>query len=131
MAATDDDRGYVKAWRARLDAARSRDEVWRTTAVSHARRIATLLCTDFGATTVVLFGSVARGDAATVRSDGSTSDIDLLVTGVAAKDWWDAVAAVRPLDDGALRVDLVRAEEASDALIAVATREGVVVSDAR
>ena len=75
-----------------------------------------------GVTRVVLFGSLARGEA------GPGSDVDLWVEGLADADWLDATQVVRAAVRHA-EVDVVRAECASDALRAGVAAQGVVLRE--
>jgi predicted nucleotidyltransferase len=83
----------------------------------------TLLVERFGATRVVLFGSLLRG-----RLD-DWSDVDLAVAGVAPADHFRAAAAIETLLDAT--VDLVRCEEAPPSLLARLDEEGSGWRDAR
>ena len=56
-----------------------------------ARAIATMLRRDFGATRIILFGSLARGGF------HAESDIDLAVAGVPVPVWFEAYAAANRL----------------------------------
>jgi len=64
----------------------------------------------FGATGIWLFGSLAWGEP------HQGSDVDLLVEGVPAATWADAVRAVERLFAGA-HVDALRAEDAPRSLV--------------
>lgn len=59
---------------------------WRLDAHREALAVAQELADKFGATRVLLFGSVARGEGA------PGSDIDLLVAGIAPMHWFAACA---------------------------------------
>ncbi len=80
----------------------------RLVAKEDARRIASRLA-EAGATRVVLFGSLARGDDFT-----PVSDIDLAVEGITWSDYWRVLSAVRKLTS--FGVDLVVLEDASPEL---------------
>jgi len=82
-----------------------------------ARRAADLLRTAFGATRVVVFGSLPIGSYFDERSD-----IDLAAWGIAYEDLWRASGAVAALDTTFV-IDLVRAEEASSDLVDAIERE--------
>jgi uncharacterized protein len=83
-----------------------------------ARRGADLLRRDFGATRVVLIGSLARE-----RSFHEQSDVDLVAWGVADRDYYDAVAALLSLDPE-IEFDLIRPEDARPILLEAVQRDG-------
>lgn len=85
---------------------------------SIAREIAEVLKHRFGAKRVVMFGSLARGDFA------QGSDIDLAAWGIAAPDYYRAVAFASGFSK-IWKVDLVDAEDCSGALLAGILSEGV------
>jgi predicted nucleotidyltransferase len=84
-----------------------------------ARQAAGLLVTQFGATRVWLFGSLAWGAA------HPGSDVDLLVEGLPASAWNEATRVVEEIV--ATAVDLVRVEEAACGLSERVRREGIVL----
>jgi predicted nucleotidyltransferase len=77
----------------------------------------------FGATRIVLFGSLVRGDF------GSQSDIDLLVSGIQPEQFFHACAAVDALS-GEFFVDIAPAEKARPFAVEAARDEGEVLLDA-
>lgn len=79
--------------------------------------VVALLRRDFGAVSVCLFGSHARGQ---LHRD---SDVDLLVAGISSTRIDAAHAAVAALLEGA--VDLVRAEDAAPGLLERVRSEGI------
>lgn len=97
----------------RRDALAARAESLR----NGARAGAKILAERFGATRVILFGSVARG---AVHAD---SDIDLAVWGVLPTAQWDAGLAAE--DAAGARVDLVRMESAPEAMRERVRADGV------
>jgi predicted nucleotidyltransferase len=94
-------------------------EAHRARALAVARSAAHLLRQDFDATTVRLFGSLARGGPVSLHSD-----VDLAVRDLAPDRFLVAVGRLQALD-AAIAVDLVRLEEAPLPLRAVIEREGV------
>ncbi|MCC9078792.1 nucleotidyltransferase domain-containing protein [Litorilinea aerophila] len=84
-----------------------------------ARRAAALLKEQFGATRVVLFGSLAHG-----RWFSPTSDVDLAAWGLAPADFFTAVARLQDLAPG-FEVDLVMAERCPPHLWQVIEKEGI------
>jgi len=76
-----------------------------------ARRAADVLRQEFGATRVVVFGSLAHG-----AWFHSRSDIDLAVAGIRDEDFWRADSAVNRLDP-AFELDLVAIESAPSRLL--------------
>jgi predicted nucleotidyltransferase len=77
---------------------------------------ADLLRSRFGASRVVLFGSLARGDA------HEASDVDLAVLGVPVRQHFAAAAALEQLLH--CTVDLVRIEAARPEMLATLAEEG-------
>jgi predicted nucleotidyltransferase len=77
---------------------------------------ADLLRSRFGATEVVLFGSLTTGTFT------DRSDVDLAVCGIASSDYFAALAALMALFGGP--VDLVRLEQAPPSLAERISREG-------
>ncbi len=78
--------------------------------------------TRFGARRIILFGSVARGEA------DDDSDLDLAVEGLPAASFFPAMAAAWRVADRP--VDLVRLEEASATLRDRVLADGEVVRNA-
>jgi len=83
-----------------------------------AHEIAQELISRFGATRVVAFGSLARGDF------GSRSDIDLAAWGIPPAEYYRAVAFASGFSSS-WKVDLVDAEDCPASLRDVILREGV------
>lgn len=95
-----------ESWARRWDAEEARDLEAREQAMTRLPLLVELLVKRFGARAVVLVGSLARGP---FRAD---SDIDLVVAGLSATDFWRAGVA---LEDAAGRhVDLIPWEDISD-----------------
>jgi len=97
-------------------------ETWSTSsraaeALTVASAIAMELKARFGASSVKLFGSLARGDGHT------WSDIDLAVWGVQAADYFRAVAFASGYSDH-FKVDPVDANDCSDSLRQHILQEG-------
>lgn len=116
----DDYESYIQAWKARL---RGQDEERRTRAQrawADAERMAQVLVRDFGAQAVYVFGSLLREGA--FRED---SDIDLAVAGLAPERYFSALAEIGNLTECA--VDVVRLEQASEALRETVVREGRIL----
>ena len=94
--------------------ARRRESAWLV-----ARQAASLLKEQFGATRVVVFGSLAHGAWFHARSD-----IDLMVAGIPPEKFWRAWAALDQVSDG-FEIDLVTDLELTERLRAAIEREGV------
>jgi uncharacterized protein len=111
---------YIAAWRER----RARDErarlEARAAAMVLARELADVLVTRYGATRVVLVGSLARGDFA------PGSDIDLAAEGV-PDDRFFAAGADLEARSGGVSVDLVPLESATSAYRQRVEEEGIVL----
>lgn len=95
---------------------RRRRQAWRI-----ARRAASLLRSEYGATRVVAFGSLVHDAWFT-----PWSDIDLAGWGIPPERFYSAVAAVTGLSS-TFRVDLVDPDACRPTLRAALEREGVVL----
>lgn len=93
----------------------------RERALGVARWAAELLTQEYGASRVVLFGSLAHG-----RWFSDTSDIDLAAWGLGAEAHLLALARLEDSADG-FHVDLVRAEHCPPPLSAVIEADGVTL----
>jgi uncharacterized protein len=93
----------------------------RERAVRLASSAAEMLSREYGASRVVLFGSLAHG-----RWFSHGSDIDLAAWGLSADAHLLALARLEDFASG-FRVDLVRAEHCPPQLLAVIEAEGVVL----
>jgi predicted nucleotidyltransferase len=109
---------YLLAWQRRRVAARDRDSEEATRALGIAQQLAQILVDAYGATAVILVGSLARGEFA------QGSDIDLAVSGVPAELFFRAGADLERAGGG-FGVDLVPLESANSYLLDAASREGV------
>ena len=76
-----------------------------------ARKAALVLKNDFGATDVMVFGSLLRPDYFDDRSD-----VDIAVKGIPDHRYLRAVAVVTGLDNE-IAIDLIRIEDASQSLV--------------
>lgn len=83
-----------------------------------ASRCANMLRERYGATRVVLFGSLARG------TFGLRSDIDIAVWGVSSVEYFDVLPELMAAG-GEIEVNLVRHEAASASLRESIARDGV------
>lgn len=101
---------YRRAAHARELARQRAIESRRQKAWLVAQRAARLLQEAFGASRVIVFGSLAHG-----AWFGPTSDIDLAVEGVPADAFWRAWAALDRLDP-TFEIDLVAIESAPERL---------------
>jgi predicted nucleotidyltransferase len=91
----------------------------RDQALKIARAAAALLKSSYGATRVVLFGSLAHGLWFTPRSD-----IDLYVEGLPVETFFKAEAEVEAIAHG-FKLDLVDARECSPELSSQIEEEGI------
>jgi predicted nucleotidyltransferase len=112
---------YLEGWRARQAREEEDAHAARVRALGIARELADLLVSRYGATRVLLVGSLARGDF------GLRSDIDLAAEGV-PDDQFFAAGAELERRAGGFRVDLVPLESATPAFQARAAEEGVVLA---
>ena len=111
---------FAAAQRARTAARRELETSWRREALAQAETCAELLTREFGATRIVLFGSLARGDAR------PGSDVDLLVDGVPDARWFEAVGRAFDVVRCA-EVDLVPASRVLPHIAERVAREGRVL----
>jgi uncharacterized protein len=105
----------------RQSAAQSKLAHRRTRAMRFAQQAASLLRKEFGATEVVLFGSLASQNGFTMWSD-----VDLAVFGIPADRFYAAVAAVTGLSVE-FKVDLVDAEVCKGSLREAIDRDGITL----
>jgi predicted nucleotidyltransferase len=91
----------------------------QATAWRLARQAATLLTAQFGATRVVLFGSLAREGHFT-----RWSDVDIAAWGLRPLDTFRAIGAVMDLG-GEIEVNLADVNTCSPSLLAAIEREGI------
>ena len=110
---------YRDTMRRRGTQARREQEQRRRRAQETARHVAEYLRHAYGATRVVLFGSMA-GDEIPL---GPQSDIDLAVRGLDKADYYEAVARVQD-EATPFQVDLVRLEQCPASLRDAVRREG-------
>ncbi len=114
----EDFESFRAAWHRRWREERRADEEGAARALAIARRLASVLYERYGATRVILLGSLARGEFR------SGSDIDLAAEGIASSEFFRAGAELERAAEG-LRVDLVPIESATPAFVAVLEREGL------
>ena len=86
-----------------------------------ARQAAELLKTQFGATRVVVFGSLNRPEIF-----NEYSDVDIAAWGLSGKDWLRAIGAVQDLSDD-IPLNLVDMNIVRPQLAIVIEREGVAL----
>jgi predicted nucleotidyltransferase len=91
----------------------------REVAWTAARQAASLLKDQFGASRVVVYGSLAHGAWFNARSD-----IDLMVVGIPPDQFWRAWAALDQIAGG-FEIELVVETELTESLRKVIQREGV------
>lgn len=92
----------------------------REALMDRVRKAARVLYNDFGATRVMLFGSLAHAAWYTLDSD-----VDILVEGIGDEFWraWEAVEEIV----GAHGVDLIDWDMASESLRQTVSEEGVIL----
>ena len=105
----------------RQSATQTQLERRRKRAMRLARQAAALLCKEFDARSVVLFGSLASRSGFTLWSD-----IDLAVFGVPADRFYAAVAAITGLS-AEFKVDLVDADACKASLREAIDRDGIAL----
>jgi uncharacterized protein len=120
-ASTDSLASYRATVRARSERSARGRAARRERALRLAHSAAELLIREYGATRVVLFGSLAHG-----RWFSDASDIDLAAWDLGAEAHLLALARLEDMADG-FQVDLVRAERCPPPLLAVIEAEGVTL----
>jgi predicted nucleotidyltransferase len=111
---------YAAGWLARERARAQEQAAWRARIEGRLPQVVQLLAEDFGATRVLLFGSLARGTV------GPTSDVDLLVDGLSLERLIDAtVRADRLLAEA--NADLVPADRVRPEVLTRALAEGILL----
>ncbi|BAS26899.1 nucleotidyltransferase family protein [Limnochorda pilosa] len=115
---------YVSGWKRRLEAREAARRERTRVAWAEARRLASILKRDFGATEVQVFGSLAL-DAKGVKRFREDSDIDLAVRGVRPDQFFQATG--RLLSESAFSVDLVDMDDCAPEWRARIAREGVTL----
>ena len=91
-----------------------REKAWKV-----ARDATRILKSRFGATRVLVFGSLAHGAWFTPRSD-----VDLYAEGIPVEAFFRAEAAIEKIESN-IKVDLLDARECSPQLLQVIEEEGV------
>jgi predicted nucleotidyltransferase len=91
-----------------------REKAWKM-----AREATRILKSRFGATRVLVFGSLAHGAWFTPRSD-----VDLYAEGIPVEVFFRAEAAIEEIESN-IKVDLLDARECSPQLLQVIEEEGV------
>jgi predicted nucleotidyltransferase len=109
--------GYRSAAQHKLKRSR-KSAVMETRAWEVARRAALLLRDRFGATRVMVFGSLVHTGCFT-----SCSDVDIAAWGIRPEDTFRAIGMVMALD-GNIEVNLVDVRTCSASLLALIDREG-------
>jgi predicted nucleotidyltransferase len=111
---------YAAGWLARDRARAQEAAAWRARIEARLPQVVRLLAEDFGATRVLLFGSLARGTA------GPTSDVDLLVDGLPLEGLIEATARADRLLAEA-NADLVPADRVRSEVLTRALAEGILL----
>ena len=110
---------YVEYWRRRNAEAAAETARLEADAQEDARAVAAMLRRDFGATRVILFGSLARGGF------HAESDIDLAVAGVPVNRWFEAYAAANRLARHYRWVELFPLEDLNERFLQRVLETGV------
>lgn len=113
---------YQRGWRVREAQRTARLRALAEQARAEAVRLAHLLAAEFGATRVILFGSLAHGDP--TREE---FDIDLAVEGIAPERIHQAGGSVRMA--ASREVDLVDLAAVSDRMRLLIMEQGVTLYD--
>ena len=111
---------YAAGWLARDRARTQEAAAWRARIEARLPQVVRLLAEDFGATRVLLFGSLARGTA------GPESDVDLLVDGLPLERLIEATARADRLLAEA-NADLVPADRVRPEVLTRALAEGILL----
>lgn len=78
---------YIDYWRKKQAEQDAQCKIWEREAWQVAKEVASRLQRQFGATEVIVFGSLAKGQF------GEDSDIDLAVAGLKTADFFPALSA--------------------------------------
>ena len=113
---------YIAAWRKRRAEEQQRQQARAAAGRELARQCARFLAAQYGARRVILFGSLARGEAVHAQSD-----IDLAVEGLAPAVYFRALAQVWQLLPLDVELDLVPLETARPELLEHIAEEGIVL----
>ena len=84
---------YIDYWRSRQAKRIAQVKVWEDAAWLQVKKVACLLRDRFGASRIIVFGSLVRDRF------GEDSDIDIAVEGMASADFFEALAAVNASGD--------------------------------
>lgn len=114
---------YLAHWQQRKVDARSRLKSRHQAGLKQAKELADILKADFGATKVMLFGSMLSVNDIHIRSD-----IDLAVWDLPSKRYIEALAKLMRAS-GEFGVDLVRIEEAPPSLQSYVLNEGLTLGE--
>jgi len=109
---------YIAGWKERERAERQAVEARRQIALAEARKVAQFLGETFGVIRAVGIGSAFDAKRFTLRSD-----LDLVVEGLADRDYFSASAQIRFLTN--FEVDLIPIESANHLLKQRVAEEGV------
>ena len=122
MAVTPDQMDIYRATaRRRLEDQRRRLGGWRERAWAAARRAAALLRSDFGATRVLVFGSLTNEGSFT-----RWSDVDIAAWGIRKEDTLRAIGATMAVD-AEIQVNLVDANACRPLLLESIESEGIAL----
>jgi predicted nucleotidyltransferase len=113
---------YIRSWQRRWKREKEADAAAAERALAIARRLARILVREYGATRVVLCGSLARGDFQ------QGSDIDLAVEGI-PDDRFFAAGAHVAREAGEFEVDVVPLEAATEGYRRRLAEEGIPLHD--
>jgi uncharacterized protein len=112
-------KSYRDGAKARLQKERQELAHRRRLAWETARQAAEILKRDYGATRVVLFGSLLHEERF-----GQRSDIDLAAGGIAPESFWRAWCALDRMESG-FEIELCPLESTKESLKAVLDNEGI------
>ena len=112
---------YKEGARARKSHRMQEIEDRRQRALEVASEAARELKTKFGATSVILYGSLAHGNWFSARSD-----IDLAAAGIAPEQFWRAWCALDRIDR-TLEIELIALESAPGPLLRQIMQEGITL----
>jgi predicted nucleotidyltransferase len=113
--------GYRAAARRRAEQEHQQLAIREKRAWELARRAATLLREQFGATQVVVFGSLVHEGCFT-----PWSDVDVAAWGIRPADTFQAIGAVLDVDPE-IKVNLVDVQACASSLLAIIETEGVAI----
>ncbi len=113
---------YANYWKKKIQRNKKKLKERKETLIKHAIKCSELLKAEFGVKKVYLIGSLTRG-----FQIHEHSDIDLVVVGLQARDYFSALNKVYNIIPAGINIDLITAESANLYMKKAIIREGVLL----